>query len=270
MEVRSNGCTFRCSLEGRVGAPLITLSHGLATDMTMWDDIVPLLTQRYRVLRYDSRGHGGSAATPGDYSLAMLEDDAIGILDTLDFAETHFVGLSMGGMVGLGLALSRPERLASVAVCDARGSAPVEYRAAWSDRSQKVRDGGIEAMVEPSVTRWLTQGFQRSHPQTLDRMRNMVRRTSPEGYCGSAAALRGLDYERLLPDVLVPMLFLTGSGDQGAPPAVVRAMQAMAPGSRYVELPNAGHISVVEQPAPFAAADLELVESIAARSTSIA
>jgi pimeloyl-ACP methyl ester carboxylesterase len=129
MEVRSNGCSFRCSLEGRAGAPLITLSHGLATDMTMWDDLVPLLTPRYRVLRHDSRGHGSSAATGGDYSLAMLEDDVIGILDALDLAKTHFVGLSMGGMVGLGLALARPKRMASVAVCDARGSAPAEYRA---------------------------------------------------------------------------------------------------------------------------------------------
>jgi 3-oxoadipate enol-lactonase len=270
MEVHCNGCTFRCSLEGRADAPLVTLSHGLATDMTMWDDLVPRLTQRYCVLRYDSRGHGGSAATAGDYSLAMLEDDVIGILDALDFARTHFVGLSMGGMVGLGLALNRPNRMASVAVCDARGSAPAEYRAAWSDRGQKVRDGGIEAMVEPSVTRWFTPGFQRSHPEIIDRMRDVVRRTSPDGYCGSAAALRELDYERLLPDTLVPMLFMTGSGDQGAPPAVVRAMQAKAPCSHYVELPDAGHISVMEQPALFAAAILDFVEGIEMRSTSTA
>jgi 3-oxoadipate enol-lactonase len=270
MEVHSNGCTFRCSLEGRAGAPLITLSHGLATDMTIWGDLVPLLTPRYRVLRYDSRGHGSSAATGGNYSLAMLEDDVIGILDALDLAKTHFVGLSMGGTVGLGLALARPKRMASVAVCDARGSAPAEYRAAWTDRSQKVRDGGIEAMVEPSVTRWFTPGFQRTNPQAIERTRNMVRRTSADGYCGSAAALRELDYERRLPDVVVPMLFMTGSGDQGAPPAVIRAMQAKAPGSRYVELPDAGHISVMEQPVLFAQALLEFVDSIEVRSTSAA
>jgi 3-oxoadipate enol-lactonase len=270
MEIHSNGCTFRCSLEGRADAPLITLSHGLATDMTMWDDLVPLLTQRYRVLRYDSRGHGGSAATAGDYSLAMLEDDVICILDALGFAKTHFVGLSMGGMVGLGLAFGRPDRMASVAVCDARGSAPAEYRAAWADRSQKVRDGGIEVMVEPSVTRWLTPGFQRANPGAVDRLRDMVRRTSADGYCGAAAALRELDYERLLPDAVVPMLFMTGSGDQGAPPAVVRAMHAKAPGSRYVELPDAGHISVIEQPVLFAEAIVDFVDGIEARSNSTA
>jgi len=221
------------------------------------------------VLRYDFRGHGGSAATAGDYSLAMLEDDVIGILDALDLAKTHFVGLSMGGMVGLGLALTRPNRMASVAVCDSRGSAPAEYRAAWTDRSQKVRDGGIEAMVEPSVTRWFTPGFQRSNPEAIDRMRDMVRRTSADGYCGSAAALRDLDYERLLPAV-VPMLFMTGSGDQGAPPSVVRSMHAKAPGSHYVELPDAGHISVMEQPVLFAEAILDFVDSIEVRSTSTA
>jgi 3-oxoadipate enol-lactonase len=262
VELRSNGCTFHCEIEGREDGPWVTLSHGLATDLTMWDDLVPFLAPHYRVLRYDSRGHGGSAATPGDYSLELLGQDVIGIMDALGIEKTHFVGLSMGGMVGMGLALDHADRMRSVTVCDARGVAPPEYQDAWAERSRKVQSGGIETMVEPSVTRWFTPAFQQGNPAALDKVRDMVRRTAPEGYCGSATALRMLDYERRLPDVKVPMLFLVGREDQGAPAAVMREMHVKTPGSRYAEIPDAAHISVMEQPERCAAAVLDFLDAV--------
>lgn len=254
MKVDSNGCTFNVRLDGADDAPVIMLSHGIATDLTIWDGLVPHLVRSYRVLRYDSRGHGGSGATAGAYSLPQLADDVVGLLDALKIDQVHFAGLSMGGMVGLELARRAPHRMASIAVCDARGSAPAAYRDAWAERSRLAREGGMDTMVESSVSRWFTPGFLERRPDEVSRMRDIIRGTSVDGYCGSAAALAELDHEGFLPTVSVPLLFLTGAQDQGAPPDVVRAMAQKAPGSRYVELPDAGHISVMEQPALFAEA----------------
>ncbi|TCT08319.1 alpha/beta fold hydrolase [Aquabacter spiritensis] len=259
MKVESNGCALHVRLDGPDDAPVIMLSHGIATDLGIWDGLVPHLVPTHRVLRYDSRGHGASAAIPGAYSLALLADDVVGILDALNISAVHFAGLSMGGMVGLELAVRAPARMMSIAVCDARGTAPPSYREAWAQRSRQARDGGMETMVESSVSRWFTPHFLAHRPAEVEGMRDSIRRTSVDGYCGSAAALCELDHEIHLAAVRVPLLFLTGAQDQGAPPDVVRAMHAKAPGSTYVELPDAGHISVMEQPRLFADALLGFI-----------
>jgi 3-oxoadipate enol-lactonase len=262
MKVESNGCALNASLEGPDGSPVIMLSHGIATDLSIWDDLVPYLVARYRVLRYDSRGHGSSAATAGAYSLPQLADDVVGILDALEIEKAHFAGLSMGGMVGLELAVRAPHRMASIAVCDARGSAPAAYRDAWTERSRQVREGGMKTVVESSIARWFTRGFRERRPDVAERMRDIIRRTSVNGYCGCAAALSELDHEKHLASVRVPLLFLTGAEDSGAPPVVVRAMHDKAFNSTYAELPNAGHISVMEQPRLFAEALLNFTDSL--------
>src|SRR5205823_501583 len=146
MGVAANGCKFSCLVDGLEGAPWIVLSHSLATDLTMWDELADVLKGHYRVLRYDARGHGGSAATDAEYSLDLLVADVIGILDELAIDKAHFAGLSMGGMTALGLALAHPDRVTSIVVCDARASAPPEYRDAWAQRSELVRRQGIEAI----------------------------------------------------------------------------------------------------------------------------
>ena len=258
MELASNGSHFHCQIDGKEDAPTIVLSHGLATDLHMWDDVVPALAREYRVFRYDARGHGRSPATPAPYSLSELGADVIGLLDAADLGQVHFVGLSMGGMVGMGLGVEHGDRLASLTVCDARGHAPPQYRDAWAGRCDAVRQGGIEAMVEPSVSRWFTPAFQ-SRPDDMERMRQMVRRTSSEGYCGCAMALRDLDYERRLPELKVPTLYLVGDGDNGAPPEVMAKMHAATPGSQYIEIAEAGHMSAVEQPEAFAEAILQFL-----------
>jgi 3-oxoadipate enol-lactonase len=182
----------------------------------------------------------------------------------LNFDWMHFVGLSMGGMVGMELALRAPERMRSLAVCNARGSSPAQYRDAWVERSASVRTGGIESIVETSIGRWFTPGFLAHRVDAVEAMRGMVRGTSVDGYCGSAAALCELDHEKHLSQLTMPLLFLTGAQDQGAPPTVMKPMQQRALGSRYVELPDAGHISVVEQPQLFAEALIDFLDSIEA------
>src|SRR5262249_37460975 len=146
MQIASNGTSFHCRIDGR-GGPWVMLAHGLATDLSMWDELVEALKGRYRVLRYDSRGHGGSPATEGDYSLDMLVADAVGILDMLGIAQCHFGGLSMGGMVTLGVLLDHQSRITSAVIADSRHTTTPEFTAAWHARAGGGRQAGARGGV---------------------------------------------------------------------------------------------------------------------------
>ena len=265
MEVVSNGCRINVRTEGSSAAPWLMLSHSVAADLTMWDWVSDGLAEDFQLLRYDTRGHGGSEAPAGDYTMDMLADDAAGILDTLKIDKVHFLGLSLGGMTGLGLALNHPDRLASLIVADARAQANPGYSDSWRQRSEAVDKQGIAAIVETNLERWFTERFRRNDPDTMDQVRAIIRRTSPVGYRGCAAALAGLNYGERLKDIRLPVLYLTGSDDQGAPPDVMKAMQKATPGSGYVEIPNAGHISCIEQPEAFGEAVTSFLSTLPAR-----
>ncbi len=261
-----NGCRFNVRVDGVEDGPWVMLAHGLATDLSMWDDLVAALSARYRILRYDARGHGSTSATPGDYSWDLLVGDAVALLDRIGIQRAHFVGLSMGGMVGLGLALDHPARVLSLCACDARAEATPEYNEGWTERIQIVRTGGMDALVERTLRRWFTPAFLASPSQRLDKMRAMMRATSPDGYCGCAAALQTLDYARHLGSLKIPTLYVVGAQDLGAPPEVVRTMHASTPGSQFVEIPNAGHISAVERPAEFNGSIASFLDRISAQA----
>ncbi len=247
-------------IDGPAHAPVVVLAHGIATDLTLWDGIVPYLIRAgFRVLRFDARGHGRSPAPEGDYTLEVLGDDLLQLLHAHGISRVHLVGLSMGGMVGLGLALAHPDRLLSLTCCDARASAPAAYRANWAARAETVRLHGMEPMVAASVERWFAAGFATRMPAELARVEAMVRNTAPGGYRGCAAALRDLDYEGRLGAITVPTLFLVGAEDAGAPPDTMRAMAAATPGARFVEIPDAGHLSALEQPEAVATALLDFL-----------
>lgn len=254
MHIETNGTALHVIVEGAEGKPWVVLAHGIATDLHLWDGVARALASDYRILRYDARGHGRSDAPPGPYDLDMLGRDAVGLMTALDIARAHFVGLSLGGMTGLGLALSHPERLLSLACCDARASAPAAYRDAWAERSAAVTAQGMEAMVEPSLSRWFARGFREAQPALAAKVAAMVRNTAPDGYRGCAAALQGLDYGGQLGDIELPVLYLVGKEDQGAPPEVMRAMQHATPGAQYAEIAHAGHLSAIEQPEAVGAA----------------
>lgn len=250
MEVRSNGSTFNCRVDGERG-PWVMLGHGLANDMSMWDELTAVLADNYRVLRYDARGHGGSPATPGDYDLALLVADAAGILDALDIAQTHYVGLSMSGMIGLGLLLDHPRRIRSAVLADTRHTTTPEFTQAWHTRAEAVRQKGIEAIVAPTVERWSSAGLAGRKPAVVERMQRMIRDTSAEGYCGCAAALAGVNYGRRLGEIRRPLLVICGAEDHSTPPENSREINAMVDGSQYLEIEQAGHLSNLEQPEIF-------------------
>lgn len=250
MEIRSNGSTFNCRVDGERG-PWVMLSHGLANDMSMWDELTAALADRYRVLRYDARGHGGSPATEGDYDLALLVADAAGILDAFDIAQAHYVGLSMSGMIGLGLLLDHPQRIGSAVLADTRHTTTPEFTQAWRTRAEAVRQKGIEAIVAPTVERWSSAGLAERNPAVVERMQRMIRNTSAEGYRGCAAALAGVNYGHRLGEIRQPVLVICGAEDHSTPPENSREIHAGIKGSQYLEIERAGHLSNLEQPEIF-------------------
>jgi 3-oxoadipate enol-lactonase len=261
MQVASNGSTFNCRIDGESG-PWLMLAHGLATDLTMWDELTDALKDRYRVLRYDARGHGDSAATDGDYTLETLVADAVGILDALGIAQCHFGGLSMGGMVTLGMLLDHPRRVKSAVIADSRHTTTPEFTAAWHERAAEVRRDGIAAVVASTVRRWSSAGLAERNPAAIARMEAMIWRTSDDGYCGCAAALARLNYGHRLGEIDRPTLLICGDEDHGAPPENTRQMHAAIKGSRFVEIKQAGHISNIEQPEVFNKAVVEFLAGV--------
>lgn len=260
MNVDLNGITFRYELdgptEGGADAPWIVFSNSLTTDVTMWNAEVVALRDRYRILRYDTRGHGQTGSSPGPYSFEMLVDDAVALMDHVGVEKAHFVGLSLGGMTGLGMAILHPGRLLSLASCDARAWSPPDYIEAWVGRMAVAREKGMEALVEPTIERWFTAPF-RADPASkpvLDRVRSMIRETSVDGYTGCAGALQSHDYREGLAGISMPCLFMTGSEDTSTPPECAQEMAAAVPGAECVIVEPASHISNMENPAVFDAA----------------
>lgn len=263
MQIKSNGSTFHCRVDGNDG-PWVMLSHGLATDLTMWDELTAALKDRYWVRRYDARGHGGSAAPKDDYTLDMLVADAAGLLKAFAIDRAHVCGLSMGGMVAQGLLLDHPRRIRSAVIADSRHTTTPEFTEAWLKRAQAVRAGGIAAVVTSTVERWSSAGLAERNPAAIARMERMIRNTSADGYCGCAAALARLNYGPRLGEITQPTLVICGDQDHGAPPKNTRQMHAMIKGSRFLIVEQAGHIANIEQPAVFNAAVVKFLAEVEA------
>jgi 3-oxoadipate enol-lactonase len=251
MKIRANGIEVSYTLEGPAGGPVVTLSHSLATDLSMWDPQAAALARRYRVLRYETRGHGGTEAPAGAYSLDQLAEDARALLSALGIARTHWVGLSMGGMIGQTLALSSPQMLQSLSLCDTSSRIPPDMRHLWDERIATVEARGMEPMVEPTLARWFTPKFLESRKDVVDRVREMIRRTPPRGYVGCCHAIKALDLTDRLRAITLPTLIIVGAQDMGTPLAASQAINQQIKGSELVVLDPASHLSNLEQPQAF-------------------
>jgi 3-oxoadipate enol-lactonase len=248
MDVNANGVRFNCEIGGKEGAPWITFSHALANNLTLWDDMVAALEGDFRILRYDHRGHGGSEAVPGPYTFPMIVADAIAIWDALGIEDSHWVGLSIGGMMGYGMAIHHGARIKSLVACDARPDAPPDYAAYFQYRIDTAREKGMAGLVEPSIERWFTPEFRAKNPPILEKLREMIRTTNPVGHEGCCEALKTLGYGPDLHRIAVPTLVLGGAADKGAPPDVLADAAARIPGAEHRVLPGAGHITPMECP----------------------
>ena len=246
MKITANGIGIRYELEGPATAPVVVMSHSLAANVGMWEDQMPVLSG-FRVLRYDTRGHGGTDAPEGDYTLDQLAGDLFALLDALAIGQVHFVGLSMGGMVGQTAALRDPGRFLSLSLCDTSSRVPGEGRALWSERMEAARSQGMESLVESTIDRWFSRSFQAAEPARVERVREMIRTTPAAGYCGCCAAIRGLDLTDRLGGIRLPTLIIVGEDDPGTPVSAHEAIRDRIEGSRLVVIRDALHFSNVEQ-----------------------
>jgi len=251
MEITANGIQMNYELSGKEGAPVVALSHSLATSMAMWEPQIEDLESHYRVLRYDSRGHGGTDSPPGPYSLDLLGDDAIGLLDALGMDVVHWVGLSMGGMIGQCIALSNAERLRSLALCDTASIIPGDAQAVWQERIDMARDKGMHALVEQTLERWFTASYLSKNPPEVERIRKQFLDTPVSGYIGCSEAIRSINYLDRLSEIKTPTLTIVGADDPGTPVAASEAMHECIPDSKLVVLPSAAHLSNVQQSQAF-------------------
>ncbi len=246
-------------IEGN-GKEWVTFVTGIANDLTMWDGQVPALERDFRILRYDLRGHGGSEATEGDYSITLLVDDLIDLLDSLKINKTHLVGLGLGGAIVQAAAIEHPDRLLTLVPCCCRAQMVPDFAVLWRGLVDNVRKNGFDAIVEPTVQRWFSEEFKAANPAMLDNVRRMVRRTSLQGYLGCIAAFLGLAVEDRLHLIKAPARYVSGADDKlGGPPELMARLAAKVPGARHSSVPNAAHVANIQNPAGF---NLVLVESL--------
>ncbi len=234
------------SLEGPAGAPVLLLSNSLGTDLGMWDTQIPALTAHFRVLRYDTRGHGASLVTPGPYAIGQLGADVLALLDALELPRVHFCGLSMGGLIGQWLGIHAGERLGRLVLCNT--AAKIASDEVWNTRIDTVLKGGEQAMRDlrdASVARWFTAGFAEREPAQVERIVAMLAATSPQGYAANCAAVRDADFREQLGLVQAPTLIVAGSHDAVTTPDNARFMQARIADAQLVEF-AAAHLSNVE------------------------
>lgn len=239
---------LKVALQGR-GTPVM-LSHALGADLHLWDDLAAALADRHEVLRYDHRGHGGSAVPAGPYSQDELVDDAARLIREWGRGPVVFVGLSMGGMVAQGLAVRHPELLRGVVIANSSAQYPADARTAWEQRIAAIEQGGLEAIADATMERWFTPAFRAARPDVVGRQRATVLRTSTAGYIACARAVQAVDWLERLNGVRCPALVIAGRQDAGAPPAMSEAIAQRIPGAELLLLDSA-HLSVVEQPQAF-------------------
>jgi 3-oxoadipate enol-lactonase len=236
---------YRVDTSAGSDAPWIVLSNSLGSDVSMWTPQVEALAAKYRVLRYDTRGHGRSDTPKGPYTLDQLAGDVIGLLDALGIERTHYCGLSMGGITGIALAARYPERFDRVVLSNT--AALIGSDAVWTPRAAKAREpGGMPALADAVLARWFTPAFISAHPLLLSGIRDVFRHTSGEGYAANCEALRDADAREEAKTITAPVLVIAGTHDQSTTAAQGRELAGYVPGARYVEL-DAAHLSNIEQ-----------------------
>ena len=229
-------------VSGLSTGPGLLLSNSLSTTMGMWEALLPMLENHFKVVRYDTRGHGKSPAPTGPYTFDDLVGDAFSIMDRHELSTATVMGCSLGSMTALGMGLSQPTRVKRIVCTAARADAPPPFKQSWDDRIAVLDEKGIAGLWEGSLANWLTPDFRESQPKVVEQMKADFLLTRPEGFKGCAAALKGLDYLKDLGAMTVPTLFVAGSEDKGAPPDTMRQMADACPLGQFALVENCGHI----------------------------
>jgi 3-oxoadipate enol-lactonase len=258
MKIKANGITFNCEIDGPEGKPWLILSNSLATDLHMWDRQAADFRGTHRVLRYDQRGHGLTDAPAGRYTFELLIADVIGLMDALSIAKASWCGVSMGCATGMGLVQKHPDRCDRMILCDNPGRSSPETHKQWEERIAVAQKDGMPALLESTMQRWFPPETLKANPPHMDVIRKMILATPVNGYIGCSAALGDHDFRPLMPTVKHPVLWMCGEKD-GHNASAMKVMQDELPGSQYVMLPGAGHISNMDQPEMFTKAMREFL-----------
>ncbi|HET8727879.1 MAG TPA: 3-oxoadipate enol-lactonase [Alphaproteobacteria bacterium] len=247
---RVNGVLLHWEEAGPPDGPVVVFSNSLGSDLRIWDEVAAALAGRFRILRYDKRGHGLSDAPPPPYGIDDHARDLTGLLDTIGVERFALVGLSVGGMIAQMIAAQAPDRVAALVLC---GTAPkIGDPDLWQARIAAVEEEGLSAIADAVIARWFTDAFFSRRAEAVAGCRNMLLRTPAEGYAGTCAAIRDADLSTLAASISVPTLCLVGDEDRSTPPDLVRAAAATIPGARFGIVEGAGHLPCIEQPATLA------------------
>jgi 3-oxoadipate enol-lactonase len=256
--IDADGCQLNVQVEGRDDAPVLMLSNSLGTNLHMWDPQMPEFTKHYRVVRYDRRGHGKSAAPKGPYSFERFGRDILAIIDALKIKKMNWCGLSMGGMDGQWLGANAPDRIEKLVL--ANTNFYYSDKSPWADRIKFVREKGLEAFVDTNMQRWFTKGFIERAPNEIARMTEMFTASNRDGYAECVGAIRDMDFRESNARITAPTLVIVGAHDPATPPEWGEEIARQIKGAKLVSL-DAAHISNIEQPAAFAKAVLDFLRS---------
>jgi 3-oxoadipate enol-lactonase len=245
-------------LDGRQELPVLVFSNSLGADLSMWDAQMPMFSEHFRVLRYDSRGHGASESNSAEYTIELLAKDVITLLDHLQIATVSFCGLSVGGLVGQWLALHEGKRLANVVLCNT--AAHIGTAESWNARIDAVRNNGVASISDGILERWFTPGFHKREPGTVNRLRKILEATPRQSYIATCAAIRDADFRNRVSGILTRTLVIAGARDKATPPEGGRFLAWQIVGAPFVELETA-HLSNVELPQRFSEEVLKFLTS---------
>jgi 3-oxoadipate enol-lactonase len=248
-----DGRNIAYDLIGPETAPAICMTHSLASDSGMWAEQVPaLLAAGYRVLRIDMRGHGGSDPVAGNYTMTQLAADVDAVLTALRLSKVHFIGLSIGGMLGQAFALEHGSKLLSAIWCDTLPTSPAGAAQVWNERMAAVKGANsLAPIADATVERWLTDAYKARQPGRWQQIRDTVVGTTPAGYLGCSMAIQDFDFVNRLPSLRLPVLVVCGARDEGTPTAENRRLAGLVQGAQYEEIADARHFPNVEHPERF-------------------
>jgi len=256
-----DGIEIAYVIEGNPAAPWVVLSHSLACNLSMWAPQMAALSAHFHLLRFDTRGHGASAAPVGYYTVEGLARDTAGLLDSLRIRRCHFVGLSMGGMIAQALALERPDLVASLVLCDTTSSWPPDVLPVWAERIATVRSEGMEALVESTLARWFTPDTRLHLRSLVATVAEMIRTTPVEGYAGCSHGIPRIDFTARLGAIDCPTHIMVGREDPGTPVSMSRTLNAAIAGSTLEIIDGAAHLSNLEQPEAFNRSLLQFLQA---------
>jgi len=249
MKIKTNGIETHYSVDG--DGPWLVFSHSLACNVAMWAPQVTAFSKRYKVLCYDTRGHGQSSAPAGAYTLEQLADDAKALFDGLGIRTCHWVGLSMGGMIGQTFALKYPGVFKTMTLADTTSRYDAAAQPVWAARIKTATEGGMEPITQPMLERWFTEPFRKSGAKVISDIAAAIRSTPVPGFIGCCHALPKINVTARLNEIKSPTLVIVGDQDPGTPPEMAREIHTNLPGSELVVIPSAAHLTNLEQPDAF-------------------